>query len=100
MFQLLQGYKTRENAIKGCIMEVSETINTLQGQRDRDPDDMQLIKDIRKHQTRVIIIFWLKTTTWRSSIITTKLHMKITILAKLLKHTPRTHHHPLLPLQF
>ena len=56
--QLLQGYKTRDNAIKGCITEVSERIKTLQQQRDRDPDDIELIKNIRKHQTRVRVSKW------------------------------------------
>lgn len=37
-------------------MEVSNTIKMLQQQRDKNPDDAQVMKDIRKHQTRVSVL--------------------------------------------
>ena len=53
--QLLSGYKTREQAIKKCINVVSENTKQLQEQRLKDPDNFQVMKDLRKEQTKVVL---------------------------------------------
>jgi hypothetical protein len=51
--QLLEGYKSRENAIKRCIHEVSNNIRSIKDQRDVHPDDSELSKQLRSEQTKV-----------------------------------------------
>ncbi|KAG8189424.1 hypothetical protein JTE90_020238 [Oedothorax gibbosus] len=50
--QLLQSYEQRESSIKSCIAETSNQVQTLKDQRVNDPDNFQLLKDLRKAQTK------------------------------------------------
>ena len=45
----------RDQAIKRCIEEVSENVKTLREQRDKDPDNYDAMKKLRKEQTSVSI---------------------------------------------
>lgn len=54
--QLLSGYKTRDQAIKKCITLVSENAKQLRERNEKNPDDFQIMKDLRKEQTKVKIM--------------------------------------------
>lgn len=54
--QLLGGYKTRDQAIKKCITLVSENAKQLREKNEKNPDDFQVMKDLRKEQTKVRIM--------------------------------------------
>lgn len=54
--QLLGGYKTRDQAIKKCITLVSENAKQLREKNEKNPDDFQIMKDLRKEQTKVSIL--------------------------------------------
>ena len=54
--QLLGGYKTRDQAIKKCITLVSENAKQLREKNEKNPDDFQIMKDLRKEQTKVRIM--------------------------------------------
>ncbi|XP_032235487.1 protein MIX23 [Nematostella vectensis] len=49
--ELLQGYSSRESAIKGCIHEVSNNIRDLREKREQDPDSNEFSKKLRNEQT-------------------------------------------------
>ena len=51
--QLFAGYKTREQAIKKCINEVTQNAQKLRDRRDKNSDDTDLMRDLRKEQTKV-----------------------------------------------
>ena len=48
-------YTTRENAIKGCVTQVSSTIQELQERRGVDGDNPDILKHLRNEQTKVLI---------------------------------------------
>lgn len=54
--QLLGGYKTRDQAIKKCITLVSENAKQLREKNEKNPDDFEIMKDLRKEQTKVRIM--------------------------------------------
>jgi len=58
--QLLGGYKTRDQAIKKCITLVSENAKQLREKNEKNPDDFQIMKDLRKEQTKVRHMYHLK----------------------------------------
>ncbi|XP_065057134.1 protein MIX23-like [Rhopilema esculentum] len=49
--QLKKVYQTRDDAIKGCIAEVSERVKNLREQKNKDPDNFDIMKKLRKEQT-------------------------------------------------
>eukprot|EP00112_Aurelia_sp_Birch-Aquarium-sp1_P021358 Seg5736.2 transcript_id=Seg5736.2/GoldUCD/mRNA.D3Y31 product="Coiled-coil domain-containing protein 58" protein_id=Seg5736.2/GoldUCD/D3Y31 len=49
--QLKEVYSMRDQAIKRCIEEVSGNIKNLREQREKDPDNYDTMKNIRKEQT-------------------------------------------------
>lgn len=51
--ELLAGYQTREQAIKKCINEVNKNTQLLRERRDRNPDDVHAMRDLRKEQTKL-----------------------------------------------
>ncbi|XP_031552731.1 coiled-coil domain-containing protein 58-like [Actinia tenebrosa] len=51
--ELLDGFKSRENAIKRCIHEVSNNIKSIKEQREANPDDFDLSKRLRSEQTKL-----------------------------------------------
>ncbi|XP_782179.2 coiled-coil domain-containing protein 58 [Strongylocentrotus purpuratus] len=48
--ELSSAYSGRENVIKRCISEVSTSINQLKKEKDQNPDDFKIMKDLRKRQ--------------------------------------------------
>ena len=48
-------YTTRENAIKGCVTQVSSTIQELQERRGVDGDNPDILRHLRNEQTKVLI---------------------------------------------
>ncbi|GFY63795.1 coiled-coil domain-containing protein 58 [Trichonephila inaurata madagascariensis] len=50
--QLLESYEKREKAIKNCIGETSRDVQTLKDKRTNDPDNFELLKELRKVQTK------------------------------------------------
>ncbi|XP_071485372.1 protein MIX23-like [Diadema antillarum] len=51
--QLSAAYAYREGTIKRCIAEVSASVSTLKQQRDANPDDLKVMKDLRKEQSKL-----------------------------------------------
>ncbi|XP_033102665.1 coiled-coil domain-containing protein 58-like [Anneissia japonica] len=54
--ELMSAYDTRDRAIKRCIREVSASVNTQRSAREKSPDDFQIIKDLRKEQTKLRLL--------------------------------------------
>ena len=46
-------YKVRDDAIKKCIGEVSEKVKELQDRKQKDPDNFDVMRNLRKEQTSV-----------------------------------------------
>ncbi|XP_064598371.1 protein MIX23-like [Liolophura sinensis] len=49
--ELEQSYGSREKAIKRCISEVTTNVNSLREKRQKDTEDISVMKDLRKQQT-------------------------------------------------
>uniref|UniRef100_A0A4X2K623 Protein MIX23 n=1 Tax=Vombatus ursinus TaxID=29139 RepID=A0A4X2K623_VOMUR len=52
-FQLMEAHASRDKVIKNCIAQTSAIVNTLQEQREKDLNDLTLLKQIRKEQTKL-----------------------------------------------
>lgn len=50
---LVEAHGCREKAIKMCIAQASDVVNVLSQQRARDLDNLSLIKQLRKEQTKL-----------------------------------------------
>lgn len=48
-----EAYKQREVAIKKCISVASEDVNKLRTLKMNNPDDGDILKKLRKNQTKV-----------------------------------------------
>ena len=55
VLQLYDAYKTREKAIKGCVTQVSSTIQKLQERREGHGDNPDILRHLRNEQTKVLI---------------------------------------------
>ncbi|KAH9408681.1 Coiled-coil domain-containing protein 58, partial [Tyrophagus putrescentiae] len=51
--QLNAAHQSRENAIKKCIVSVSERVHNLRKQRDEDGDNLQVTKELKKEQNKL-----------------------------------------------
>ncbi|EDV24890.1 uncharacterized protein TRIADDRAFT_56277 [Trichoplax adhaerens] len=51
--QLTAAYVDRENTIRSCIKTVSNRVTTLRDQRDKDPDDLDAMKELREEQWKL-----------------------------------------------
>jgi len=49
--QLNKVYKVRDDAIKKCIGEVSDKVKELREQKNKDPDNFDILRSLRKEQT-------------------------------------------------
>ena len=56
--QLNKVYKVRDDAIKKCIGEVSDKVKELREQKNKDPDNFDILRSLRKEQTSVSIILF------------------------------------------
>ncbi|KFM56799.1 Coiled-coil domain-containing protein 58, partial [Stegodyphus mimosarum] len=50
--QLIHSYERREQAIKKCIDVTAKEVQTLKDKRSSDPDNFELLKQLRKVQTK------------------------------------------------
>lgn len=55
IFQLSKEYDKREKAIKSCVGLLSQKVNALRKEREENMDDFDLIRKLRKEQTKVNI---------------------------------------------
>lgn len=53
-FQLMEAHLSRDKAIKSCITETSAVVGQLREERAKDSDNLSIIKQLRKEQTKVI----------------------------------------------
>ena len=55
ILQLLTAYQTRDQAIKKCINTVNENVQQLRKRKEKNQDDIQVMKDLGKEQTKVTL---------------------------------------------
>lgn len=55
IFQLSKEYDKREKAIKSCVGVLSQKVNALRKEREENMDDFDLMRKLRKEQTKVNI---------------------------------------------
>uniref|UniRef100_A0A8C5WU35 Protein MIX23 n=1 Tax=Laticauda laticaudata TaxID=8630 RepID=A0A8C5WU35_LATLA len=48
-----QAHESRERIIKSCIAQTSNVVKLLQEERKKSPDDITLLKQLRKEQTKL-----------------------------------------------
>ncbi|XP_043926901.1 protein MIX23 isoform X2 [Protopterus annectens] len=53
---LLESHASRDGAIKKCIAESSAVVNLLREERQKDSDDMTVLKQLRKEQTKLKLL--------------------------------------------
>lgn len=51
--QLMEAHLSRDKAIKSCIAQTSEVVGQLREERAKDSENLALIKQLRKEQTKV-----------------------------------------------
>ncbi|XP_058951968.1 protein MIX23 [Pocillopora verrucosa] len=51
--KLMSGYKTRDQAIKKCITEVSENTKQLREETEKNPENGQIMRNLKKEQTKL-----------------------------------------------
>lgn len=49
----MEAHLSRDKAIKSCIAQTSEVVGHLRQERAKDTENMALIKQLRKEQTKV-----------------------------------------------
>ncbi|NWZ31663.1 CCD58 protein, partial [Asarcornis scutulata] len=50
---LMEAHTNRERIIKNCIAQTSSVVKTLREEREKAQDDVALLKQLRKEQTKV-----------------------------------------------
>lgn len=58
IFQLSKEYDKREKAIKSCVGVLSQKVNALRKEREENMDDFDLMRKLRKEQTKVNIYIY------------------------------------------
>uniref|UniRef100_A0A3B4BL19 Protein MIX23 n=1 Tax=Periophthalmus magnuspinnatus TaxID=409849 RepID=A0A3B4BL19_9GOBI len=53
MFQMMEAHLSRDQTIKTCIAQTSEVVGQLREARAKDGDNMALLKQLRKEQTKL-----------------------------------------------
>ncbi|XP_073524779.1 protein MIX23 isoform X2 [Phyllobates terribilis] len=53
---LLAAHRSRENTIKSCISQTSITVNSFQEERKRNPDNLAVMRQLRKEQTKLKLL--------------------------------------------
>lgn len=53
LWQLMEAHQSRDKAIKSCIAQTSGTVGRLREERAKDTENLGLIKQLRKEQTKV-----------------------------------------------
>lgn len=54
----MEAHLSRDKAIKSCIGQTSELVGRLREERAKDSDNLALIKQLRKEQTKVSFSLW------------------------------------------
>ncbi|KAK7790849.1 hypothetical protein R5R35_010723 [Gryllus longicercus] len=54
--QLKGSYEKRETSIKTCITQVANKVRELKTEREKKPDDIGLLKHLRKEQTKLRLL--------------------------------------------
>lgn len=54
---MMEAHLSRDKAIKACIAQTSEVVGQLREQRAKDNENMALIKQLRKEQTKVSPVY-------------------------------------------
>lgn len=49
----MEAHTSRERIIKNCIAQTSSVVKTLREEREKAQDDVALLKQLRKEQTKV-----------------------------------------------
>ncbi|XP_040921917.1 protein MIX23 [Toxotes jaculatrix] len=50
---MMEAHLTRDNAIKACIAQTSEVVGQLREERAKDGENLAIIKQLRKEQTKL-----------------------------------------------
>ncbi|XP_049421876.1 protein MIX23 isoform X2 [Epinephelus fuscoguttatus] len=50
---MMEAHLTRDKAIKSCIAQTSEVVGQLREERAKDSENLELIKQLRKEQTKL-----------------------------------------------
>ncbi|XP_034025359.1 coiled-coil domain-containing protein 58 [Thalassophryne amazonica] len=50
---MMEAHQRRDKAIKSCIAQTSEVVGQLREERAKDNDNLELIKQLRKEQTKL-----------------------------------------------
>lgn len=50
---MMEAHQSRDKAIKSCIAQTSEVVGRLREERGKDSDNLALLKELRKEQTKV-----------------------------------------------
>ena len=53
----MESHASRERVIKKCIESTSEELQHLKKLKDKDPDNFEVLKELKKVQTKVIFKF-------------------------------------------
>ncbi|XP_073433117.1 protein MIX23 isoform X2 [Dendrobates tinctorius] len=53
---LLAAHRSRERTIKSCISQTSITVNSFQEERKRNPDNLAVMRQLRKEQTKLKLL--------------------------------------------
>ncbi|XP_012874825.1 PREDICTED: coiled-coil domain-containing protein 58 isoform X2 [Dipodomys ordii] len=52
-FQLMSAHASRDKVIKNCIAQTSAVVKHLREEREKNLDDLTLLKQLRKEQTKL-----------------------------------------------
>uniref|UniRef100_A0A671DVS5 Protein MIX23 n=1 Tax=Rhinolophus ferrumequinum TaxID=59479 RepID=A0A671DVS5_RHIFE len=52
-FQLMEAHASRDRVIKNCIAQTSSVVKHLREEREKNLDDLTLLKQLRKEQTKL-----------------------------------------------
>uniref|UniRef100_A0A9L0IE53 Protein MIX23 n=1 Tax=Equus asinus TaxID=9793 RepID=A0A9L0IE53_EQUAS len=52
-FQLMEAHASRDRVIKNCIAQTSAVVKHLREEREKNLDDLTLLKQLRKEQTKL-----------------------------------------------
>ncbi|KAM7132184.1 protein MIX23 isoform 2-T2 [Molossus nigricans] len=52
-FQLMEAHASRDRFIKNCIAQTSSVVQHLREEREKNLDDLTLLKQLRKEQTKL-----------------------------------------------
>ena len=53
---MMEAHLSRDQAIKACIAQTSEAMGHLREERTKDADNLAVLKQLRKEQTKVILL--------------------------------------------